>query len=109
MLINEDMTGGPDGLIPKKRPPGVDRASWSEWQRLSKRVLAMLQSGARIQVRWATVTPSGKVHISDLFPTEEAAAEAVQMLAERGMRAVACPVVCSGLRKIKHGMVYEYP
>ena len=106
-MSNENMTGGPDDPTPKQRPPGVDRASWSEWQRLSKRVLAMLQSGERIQVRWATVTPSGKVHISDLFETEEAATQAAQMLGERGMPAVACPVVCRGLRKIKHGLVYE--
>ena len=108
-MNDENMTGGRDDPIPKKRPPGVDKASWSEWQKLSKRVLAMLRGGSRIQVRWATVTPSGKVHISDLFPTEEAAAEAGQMLAERGMPAAACPVVCTGLRKVKHGMVYEFP
>ena len=108
-MNDENMTGGRDDPTPKQRPPGVDRASWAEWQKLSKRVLEMLQSGARIQVRWATVTPSGKVHISDLFETEEAAGEAVQMLAERGMRAVACPVVCTGLREIQHGMVYEFP
>jgi len=108
-MNDEIMTGGPSDPTPKQRPAGVDRGSWAEWQRLSKRVLAMLQSGSRIQVRWATVTPSGKVHISDLFPTEEAAAEAARMLGERGMRAVPCPVVCTGLREIQHGMVYEYP
>ena len=107
MMINEDMTGGPDGLIPAKHPPGVDKASWSEWRKLSEYVVRMLKTGARIQVRWATVTPSGKVHISDLFETEEAAAAAAQMLAERGMPAVACPVVCRGLRKINAGLVRE--
>ena len=109
MMINDDMTDGADDPIPKKRPPGVDKASWSEWRKLSEYVVRMLQGGARIQVRWATVTPSGKIHISDLFETEEAAAEAARMLGERGMPAVACPVVCSGLRKIKRGLVYEFP
>ena len=108
-MSNEDMTGGPEDPTANKRPPGVDRGSWAAWQKLTEYVVRMLQGGARIQVRWATVTPSGKIHISDLFPTEEAAAEAARMLGERGMPAVACPVVCTGIREIKHGMVYEYP
>ena len=108
-MNDENMTGGRDDPIPKKRPPGVDRGSWAAWQKLTEHVVRMLQDGARIQVRWATVTPSARIHISDLFESEAAAAEAAQMLGERGMPAVACPVVCTGIREIKHGMVYEYP